>query len=112
MQDTAIRDRVARARRLVEEGRVTRHGDLHVVHGRGGNYTINLDGQTCSCKAGRKGMACYHVQAVEQFEACRRKKKPKTNRRHKPKAESDGLRGIGQQIGPDRMQANVDRLNV
>jgi hypothetical protein len=43
--EARIHDRVRRARRLVEEGRVARHGDLHVVNnGKGSNYTVNLEG--------------------------------------------------------------------
>lgn len=94
-QTAKLKDRVERARKLVDEGRVDRHGDLHVVAGNGGNYTVNLDGETCSCKAGRAGMACYHLSAAEIFESrdrCRRAKVRK-DRRHANPMQGAALTG-------------------
>ncbi len=76
MVEVSIRERVSKARRLCEEGRVSRHGDLFVVRGDTGNYTDCLDhdayGETCSCKdwrinvldRGEQDHRCKHIYAV------------------------------------------------
>ncbi len=103
MKGTAIRDRVHRARALVEAGRVHRVGDVHLVEGNGGTYTVGLEAETCDCKAGTRGMACYHLAAVEVFEAGLRAAKPKV-RRPNPLAS-----GIANMDVIDRM---AERLGV
>jgi hypothetical protein len=87
---SAISDRVARARQLIAQGRVKRCGDLHIVNGKGGNYTINLAAETCTCKAGRRGIACYHIQACEIFESRSRIARQKTE--EMPKNSLQGIR--------------------
>ncbi len=68
-QDTAVqpavKDRVRRGIALA--GNVERHGDLYTVEASGGGfwYTVNLDGETCSCKDyQRRQEACKHLYAV------------------------------------------------
>lgn len=70
--DTAgIKARCRRGMQLAREGKVARHGDLFVVRGRMGNYTVSLNhqtyGETCECKDWRKhgfGHSCKHIYAV------------------------------------------------
>ena len=72
VQDTAVAGRVKRGIALVD--RVKRHGDLFVVAGNGGNYTVNLEninGETCECKDWRRrferdgfGHLCKHIVAA------------------------------------------------
>ena len=67
-QDTAVAGRVKRGIALV--GNVKRHGDLFVVAGNGGNYTVSLDninGDTCECKDWKNhgwGHSCKHIVAA------------------------------------------------
>lgn len=71
-QDTAVSGRVKRGIALV--GNVKRHGDLYVVTGNGGNYTVSLDnanGETCECRDWKLhferdgfGHICKHIVAV------------------------------------------------
>jgi hypothetical protein len=90
-KSTAISDRVARARRLVEQGRVKRCGDAHIVNnGKGTGYTVWRDQEGCSCPAGRSGMQCYHRVAVEVFESRSRIARQKTQEMPK----RDSLRGV------------------
>lgn len=68
--DAGMKARCKRGLQLAKDGRVTRHGDLYVVRGRTGNYTVNLEninGETCGCKDWRKhgwGHTCKHIVAV------------------------------------------------
>ncbi len=75
LKDTSVSRRCKRGMELVSEGKVTRHGDLWIVHGRGGNYTVCLDhdtiGETCSCPDWKNhferygvGRTCKHLVAV------------------------------------------------
>lgn len=75
-QDTALRRRCKKGMELAAEGMVTRHGDLWVVRGRGGNYTGCLShqtyGETCSCpdwkvnvlERGNHEHRCKHIIAT------------------------------------------------
>ena len=106
MKDTALLDRVNRARRLVEQGRVKRCGDAHIVNnGKGTSYTVWRDQESCSCPAGRKGMHCYHRVAVEVFESRSRIARQKTE-----KMPKNSLRGIV--TTPDQLGRIAARLGV
>ena len=106
MKDTALLDRVNRARRLVEQGRVKRCGDAHIVNnGKGTSYTVWRDQDSCSCPAGRKGMHCYHRVAVEIFESRSRIARQKTQEMPK-----NSLRGIV--TTPDQLGRIAARLGV
>ncbi len=67
-QDSAVRGRVKRGLSLVDK--VKRHGDLFIVAGRGGNYTVslyNVNGECCECKDWKRhgfGHTCKHIYAV------------------------------------------------
>ncbi len=61
----ATRERVMRGVALA--GNVEAHGDLYTVEASGGGYwyTVNLDGETCSCRDYRRREdACKHVYAA------------------------------------------------
>lgn len=71
-QDSAVAGRVKRGLGLV--GRVKRCGDLFIVAGTAGNYTVNLDhgtiGETCTCPDWKMhfdrhgiGRTCKHIAA-------------------------------------------------
>lgn len=71
--EPTVKARVRRGMALV--GNVKRHGDLYVVAGNSGNYTVNLDhgtiGETCTCPDWRMhferygiGRTCKHLTAV------------------------------------------------
>ncbi len=113
-KDTGKTTRAQRGLSLYRDGAVSEHGAAYVVSGSSRAYTVRLNDHepTCDCPDYRKRrQTCKHGFATLIFAArdrCKRRKR--ADRRHK--ANDDGLRGIGQQIGPDRMQANVDRLNV
>ena len=73
MIENSVAQRVQRGIALVD--RVQRHGDLYIVAGNGGNYTVNLDhdtiGETCTCPDWkvhfeRYGVSrtCKHLVAV------------------------------------------------
>ncbi len=75
VQDTVDRTEVNRIKARVRRGmalvdRVKRHGDLYIVAGNGGNYTVSLDnvnGETCECvdwKQHSFGHTCKHIVAV------------------------------------------------
>lgn len=71
-QDTAVAGRVKRGMTLVD--RVKRCGDLFIVAGNGGSYTVcldNVNGETCECKDWRRhlerdgfGHICKHIVAA------------------------------------------------
>ncbi len=67
-QDTAVSGRIKRGIAFV--GKVKRCGDLYIVAGNSGNYTVSLDninGETCECKDWRRhgfGHTCKHIYAV------------------------------------------------
>ena len=67
--------RIERARALVAVGGVERlaGGEEYAISGRTGAYTACLEAETCTCPAGLKGVACYHLLAVEIFEAAARR---------------------------------------
>ena len=79
MVEVSIRERVSKARRLCEEGRVKRCGDLYIVEGNTGKYTVDLDHQTygevCSCPDSKiqrereTGISCKHTLACTLYEA-------------------------------------------
>jgi hypothetical protein len=74
-KDTATANRIKRALDLVD--RVEAHGDLYTVESSEGGfwYTVDLEGQRCSCKDyRRREEACKHLYAVTIFNArgCRR----------------------------------------
>ncbi len=101
---SAAASRIARARRLVEQGRGSRHGSAHIVRGNGGNYTLWLDQESCSCPAGRKGVYCYHKLACELFE--QRCRAAKVDTQEMPKRDS--LKGVQvQQVNLDRLAARL-----
>ncbi len=76
LKDTSVSRRCKRGIELAAKGMVTRHGDLWIVHGRGGNYTVSLDHQTygevCSCpdwkinvlERGNQDHRCKHIYSV------------------------------------------------
>lgn len=86
MIEGSVARRVAKGMDLV--GAVTAHGDLYVVHGETGNYTVCLDhqtyGETCSCpdwkvnvlERGNLDHRCKHIIATTIYNArlnnCRR----------------------------------------
>ena len=106
MKDTALLDRVNRARRLVEQGRVKRCGDAHIVNnGKGTSYTLWRDQDSCSCPAGRKGMHCYHRLAVEVFESRSRIARQKTQEMPK-----NSLRGV--RVSQVNLAQLADKLGV
>lgn len=84
MIEGSVARRVAKGLDLV--GAVTPHGDLFIVRGDTGNYTVSLDhqtyGETCSCpdwrnevlRKGNTGHVCKHLFATTLFLArgCRR----------------------------------------
>lgn len=84
MIEASIQRRVAKGLELV--GRVSAHGDLYIVHGETGNYTVNLDHQTysetCSCPDWKVNVLdrdnldhrCKHIIATTIYNArnCRR----------------------------------------
>ncbi len=101
-----IQDRVARARRLGQQDRVSRHGDAHIVkNGRGTSYTVWRDQESCSCPAGRNGMHCYHRVAVEIYEARRRAAQADTQEMPK-----NSLRDI--RVSQVRLDRLADKLGV
>lgn len=67
-KDTAVKARVRRGMALT--GKVKQHGDLYIVAGRGGNYTVSLDninGECCECVDWKNhgfGHTCKHIVAV------------------------------------------------
>ncbi len=78
---SAVRNRVARA--LDRKQEVTQHGDLYIVNGETGNYTVNLDhdayGETCTCMDWRinaieRGLdhTCKHQYAATLYCATHR----------------------------------------
>ncbi len=81
VQDTALRRRCKKGIELAAKGMVTRHGDLWIVHGRGGDYTVCLNhqtyGETCSCpdyrsnvlERGKLDHRCKHITAATIVEA-------------------------------------------
>lgn len=73
IQDTVnqagIKARCRRGLQLARDGKVTKHGDLYVVRGRTGNYTVsleNINGESCQCKDWQRygfGHTCKHIAA-------------------------------------------------
>ena len=72
-QDSAVAGRVKRGLGLVDK--VKRHGDLFIVAGSSGNYTVNLEhdtiGETCTCPDWKLhferygvGRTCKHIAGV------------------------------------------------
>ena len=86
MDSTKDSGTVARIKRgLTLVGNVEAHGDLYTVESSEGGfwYTVNLEGETCSCRDYRRGEeACKHIYAVTIFQArrCRRDRKPRRSR--------------------------------
>ncbi len=73
--DGAVRARCKRGMQLAREGKVARHGDVFVVRGKTGNYTVSLNhqtyGESCQCpdwrvnvvEKGNLDHRCKHVIA-------------------------------------------------
>ena len=64
--------RIERARALVAAGGIARRGGVHEVRGKGGTYEVCLHAETCACPAGARRVPCYHLLAVEIYEAAAR----------------------------------------
>ena len=70
--EPTVKVRVRRGIAIVDK--VKRHGDLYIVAGNGGNYTVSLDnvnGETCECRDWKLhfewegfGHVCKHIVAV------------------------------------------------
>lgn len=59
---------VEKAADLIEDGgiiRLTRAGDYAAVSSNGADhYLINIHNRTCTCRAGERGLRCYHLAAA------------------------------------------------